>query len=102
MPQARPAGALKEELPFSQSESLCKVLLKPCTGSVHITSTLAVDTRGIFPKYLLKVSTLRVLPMNRGCHLGLVISRSRVRLLVPAPYEIPKEAHRKVGLFCVC
>ena len=38
--------------------------------------------------------------MDRGYQLGLVISRSRVRLLVPAPYAIPKEAHRKVGLFC--
>ena len=102
MPQARPALALKGVLPFSQIESLCKILLKPCTKSVHITSTLAVDTRGIFPKYLLKVSVLRVFPINRGCNLGLVISRSRVRLLVPAPYETPKEAHRKVGLFCVC
>ena len=102
MARARRAGALKGGLPFSQSESLCKVLLKPCTRSVHNTSTPAVNTRGIFPKYLLKVSVLRVFPMNRGCHLGLVISRSRVRLLVPAPYETPKEAHRKVSLFCLC
>ena len=55
MLQPRPAGPLKEAMPISQSASLCKELLNPCTKSVHIASTLAVNTRGIFPKYLLKI-----------------------------------------------
>ena len=87
VPQIMQAGGFKEGAPFSHCASLCEGMLKPCTENVHITSTPATNMPVIFPKYLPNLWFLRVFPMYSAPSLGLVISRSRVRLLVPAPYK---------------